>query len=247
MTRPLALLRPEPGWSASAARARDHGIAIIGHPLFEAEPVAWEPPDGPFDALLAGSAAVFAHGGRKLEKFRHLPVHAVGRATAEAAEHAGFAVEQVGEGGLQALLDGDAGETRHYLRLGGEERVALAAHPGQRLTEVPIYRMRPIPLLPEFAEQLASGAAVVALHSAAAARHFAREVERLAIARTALTLLALGERVADAAGNGWAGLEIADRPNDAALLAKAEALCKEGPQGRATAAKAANGSQNGSG
>ncbi len=247
MTRPLALLRPEPGWSASAARARDLGMAIIGHPLFEAEPVSWELPEGGFDALLAGSATVFAHGGSNLDRFRHLPVHAVGKATADAANSAGFSVSKVGEGGLQALLDGAAGETRHYLRLGGAERVSLTAHPGQRLTEVAVYRMRPIPLVPDFARLLASGPAVVGLHSAAAARHFVCEVERLHIPRTTLTVLALGQRIAQAAGGGWASVEIADRPNEAALLAKAAALCKEGPQGRATAAKAANGSQNGSG
>lgn len=247
MTRPLALLRPEPGWSASAARARDLRIEVIGHPLFEAEPVAWEPPEGGFDALLAGSAAVFAHGGAKLDAYRHLSVHAVGKATADAANSAGFSVSQVGGGGLQALLDATADETCHYLRLGGEERVPLIAHRGQRLTEIAVYRMRPIPLVPEFADHLASRPAVVALHSAAAARLFGAEVDRLQLPRAALTLLALGPRIAEAPGDGWASVGIADRPDDAALLAKATALCKEGSQGRATAAGAANGSQNGSG
>ena len=70
MTRPLALLRPEPGWSASAATARAAGIAVVGHPLFAAEPVDWAAPAGEFDAVLAGSAAAFRLGGAPFEPER---------------------------------------------------------------------------------------------------------------------------------------------------------------------------------
>ena len=247
MIRPLALLRPEPGWSASAAKARELGIAVIGHPLFVPEAIAWTVPDGAFDALLAGSATVFCHGGAGLDTLRHLPVHAVGAATAAAAQAAGFTVTRVGEGGLQALLDASKGKPLRFLRLGGVERVNLTPRGGQELTEIAVYRMCEVGLTAAFAERLEEGNAVVALHSAAAARHFEREVERLRLPRAELLLLALGPRIAEAAGLGWAAVLTARRPNDAELLAKAGALCKEGPQGRETADTAANGSQNGSG
>lgn len=226
MSRPLALLRPEPGWSASAAAARAAGLEVIGHPLFDAEPLPWPLPVGGFDGLLIGSAAVFAQGGPQLGRLRALPVHAVGEATAEAARVAGFEVVRIGTGGLQALLDDSAAEPARYLRLGGEERVPLAPHPGQSVTECAVYRMVPRPLGAAFADSLAAGQPIVALHSAAAARHFAAEIDRLGIARGRLPLLALGPRVAHEAGYGWAAVHLADAPSDAALLAKATALCK---------------------
>lgn len=226
MNRPLALLRPEPGWSASAAAARAAGLEVVGHPLFDAAPLAWSPPEDDFDGLLIGSAAVFAHGGPSLAGLRALPVHAVGEATAAAARAAGFEVARTGAGGLQALLDASAGQPARYLRLGGEERVPLAPHQGHNVVECAVYRLIPRLLEPAFAEALGARRTVVALHSAAAARHFAAEIDRLGIARDGLLLLALGTRVAREAGRGWAALHTPDAPHDAALLAKAAALCK---------------------
>ncbi len=226
MSRPLALLRPEPGWSASATAARAAGIEVIGHPLFDAEPVLWEPPAGDFDALLVGSAAAFRRGGGQLAGLSGLPVHAVGEATAEAAREAGFRVAKTGVGGLQALLDAERGRSLRFLRLAGEDRVALAAHEGQRVTERVVYRMVPRSIASDFATELTGRCPVVALHSAIAACHFAAEADRLALARGSLFLLALGPRVATEAGLGWAAVHVADAPSEAALLAKAAALCK---------------------
>jgi uroporphyrinogen-III synthase len=206
--------------------ARGMGLEVIGHSLFEAEPVTWDLPDGQFDALLIGSGAVFRHGGPQLAQLAHLPIHAVGGSTAEAARAAGFEVSVVGEGGLQRVLDVMSDEPVRYLRLGGEERVPLAPHPEQTIVERAVYRMRPLSLAPQFSAQFATGQPVVALHSAAAARHFASEIDRLGLSRGRLFLLALGPRIAKAAGLGWAALHIADAPSDAALLAKAAALCK---------------------
>ena len=225
MSRPLALLRPEPGWSASAAAARAVGLEVVGHPLFDAEPIAWRPPRDDYDGLLIGSAAVFRHGGPQLAGLRALPVHAVGVRTAAAARAAGFRVTSIGRCGLQALLDGAAGRQARFLRLAGEERVALAPQPGQSVAECAVYRMSSRPLEAGFAALLASERPLVALHSAAAALHFSRETERLGIARGGLFLIALAPRVARAAGLGWAAAHLADAPSDAALLAKAAALC----------------------
>lgn len=226
MSRALALLRPEPGWSASAKLASSQGFEVVGHPIFEAEPLAWTLPDGEFDALLIGSAAVFRTGGEGLRRLAHLPVYAVGDATADAARASGFAVARTGRGGLQGLLDERPGETRRFLRIGGEERVDLHPHPGQFIVDVAAYRMRPLALEREFSDRLRQGGVVAALHSAAAARHFALEIGRDGIARTAIDIVALGPRIAAAAGGGWRSLHVADRPTDAALLAKAAPLCK---------------------
>ena len=226
MRRALALVRPEPGWSASAGAARALGLEVVGHPLFEAEAVPWELPDSETDALLVGSATTFRLGGPQLARLTDLPVHAVGEATAKAARSAGFRVERIGEGGLQHLLDDAAGKTCRYLRLGGEERITLAPRAAQEIVDCAVYRMRPLPVGPEFAAALERNASLVALHSAAAARHFGAEIDRLNIARGRLFAIALGPRIAKAAGLGWAALHIADTPDDTALLAKAAALCK---------------------
>ena len=226
MNRPLALLRPEPGWSASAATARAMGIEVLGHPLFRSEPLDWHLPTVHFDALLVGSAAVFAQGGPQLEQLRDFPVHAVGECTAMAARKSGFVVAQTGVGGLQSLLDSAAGKPLRFLRLGGEERVRLQPRAGQSLIEVAVYRLRPLALERALTDALTTRNPIVALHSAAAARQFAAEVDHLGIARGRLVLLALAPRIAKEAGLGWAALHIAEAPSDAALLAKAAALCE---------------------
>lgn len=226
MTRALALLRPEPGWSSTAELASSRGFEVVGHPLFEAEPLDWTLPGGDFDALLAGSAAVFRHGGYGLGVVRDLPVLAVGKATAEAARAAGFAVAHTGTGGLQRLLDAEAGQARRYLRLGGEERVDLHPHARQAVIEVAVYRMKPLSFNPDFSARLSQGEAIAALHSAAAARHFASELDRSGIDRKDIELVALGPRIAAAAGAGWRSIQVADHPTDFALLAKAAPLCK---------------------
>jgi len=226
MTRPLALLRPEPGWSASAAAARAMGLEVTGHPLFTAEPLGWAVPEDAFDALLVGSGAAFRLGGDHLAALKHLPVHAVGAVTAAAAREAGFTVANAGQSDLQQVLDAAAGPDMRFLRLAGENHVAVTPHPGQRVTECVVYRMTPRPLDQDFARDLAVARPVVALHSAATATHFASEIDRLAVDRSLLVLLALAPRIAEAAGLGWAARDIADVSSDAALLAKAAALCK---------------------
>ncbi len=45
--RKLLLLRPEPGLSASAERARALGLEVIACPLFRVEPVEWQAPIPP--------------------------------------------------------------------------------------------------------------------------------------------------------------------------------------------------------
>lgn len=225
MTRALALLRPEPGWTTSACAARAAGIAVVGHPLFVAEPVAWHPPEGNFDGLLIGSGTALRCGGPQLGELLNLPAFAVGEATAAAARAAGFAVAETGSGGLQALLDNLAGRAHRFLRLAGEERVPLTPHPGHIITDCVVYRMVPQAIDAGFATALGDRP-LVGLHSAAAAAHFGREIDRLGIARGTLALLALGERIAAAAGPGWARTDIAAAPNESAMLAKAAALCK---------------------
>jgi uroporphyrinogen-III synthase len=217
-------LRPEPGLAATLEKARAMGLAITGHALSEIRAVAWDCPDpAGFDALLIGSANAFVHGGANLALLADKPVYAVGEATAAAARAAGFTVAMTGSGGLQGVLDAIPAP-RHLLRIAGEEHVPLTAPAGVSFAEVIAYRSVALPLDP-VAGLLGAGGVLVLLHSAATARHFAAECDRLGLDRSAISLAALGPRIADAAAAGWGAVHTAPRPDEAALLEMAFDLC----------------------
>lgn len=228
MTRSLVVLRPEPGLGETIALARNMGIEVLAAPLFEIAPVAWEAPDpAGFDAIVAGSANAFRHGGAQLRGLTALPVHAVGERTAKAARDAGFPVASIGAGGLQDLLDGSTSPQR-LLRLAGERRVVLRIPTGCAIDERVVYRSEPLPLGPAAIAALRTGAVAV-LHSGEAARRFAAECDRLAIDRTRVALAALAPRIAEAAGEGWRAVASVRETTDAALLAMAADMCQTVP------------------
>jgi len=221
---PLIVIRPEPGATATVAAARELGLSARAFALFEVTPVPWRPPDpADFDLILAGSSNVFRHGGDGLAALAGLPVHAVGEATAEAARAAGFTVAATGARGLQPVLSALPPGSR-ALRLAGAERIVLTPPEGVTMAERTVYAATPRPLPPELAELLAAPA-VIALHSAEAARHLAAELDRLGLQRRQLALATIGPRVTAAAGEGWRAVLTADSPNEPALLAKARDLC----------------------
>lgn len=223
----LLALRPQPGLAATLDRGGALGLAISGCALSEIRPVGWDCPDpSAYDGLLIGSANAILHGGENLARLTDKPVYAVGEATAEAARVAGFTVALTGSGGLQGVLDTIAAPCQ-LLRIAGEEHVPLAPPAGVTFDTVIAYRSVTLPLDPA-APLLASGEALVLLHSAATARHFAAECDRLGLARSAIALAALGPRIAAAAGEGWGAVHIAARPDEAALLALASELCQKG-------------------
>ena len=103
--RRLVILRPEPGASATAARARAMGLEPVTMPLFKVEAVDWDAPDpGLFDALLLTSANAVRYAGERLRSLRQLPVYAVGEATAAAAREAGFEIASTGDTRIERLL-----------------------------------------------------------------------------------------------------------------------------------------------
>jgi uroporphyrinogen-III synthase len=226
---PAIVIRPAPGDAATVAGLEALGVTAHGFPLFRVRPVAWEPPEpAEVDALLIGSANVPRQAGNDLALFRGKPAYVVGEATATACRGAGLTVAAVAQGGLQEVLGRLAPEHTRLLRLAGEERVALVAPEGTTMTERVVYAAEPVAMPGELAGLLRRPA-VVLLHSAAAARHFAAECARLAVPRAPLRLATIGPRVAAEAGNGWATVAAAERPAEHALLALARELCQEPP------------------
>lgn len=225
---PFVVIRPQPGCDATLTVARDLRLDARGFPLFEVKPVAWEPPaPSAIDALVIGSANAIRHAGANLALYAGKPAYTVGRATAEVAQQAGLAIAMVGSGGLQAVLDRLDPAHGRILRLAGRERLEMSPPPGVEMIERVVYASEPLPM-PEELAALLSSPALVALHSAEAARHFAAECDRLGIERGPISLAVIGPRVAEAAGDGWAAVETAERPDDTALLALAYNMCQSG-------------------
>ncbi|WP_284126083.1 uroporphyrinogen-III synthase [Parerythrobacter aestuarii] len=193
-------------------------------PLAKVEPVSWKAPSTPFDGLLIGSANAIRHAGAELDKVRHLPVHAVGETTARAAREAGLAVETVGQGGLQAVIETFGEREQSLLRLAGETHLTLETPAHVRITTEIVYRAKFLSLSSQQAGLLVAGSVVI-LHSGEMARHFAEECERLALDRSGLVLAAMAPRIAQMAGKGWESVHIATARSDAAVLDLAAELC----------------------
>ncbi|WP_028968645.1 uroporphyrinogen-III synthase [Sphingomonas sp. URHD0057] len=212
----VVVLRPEPGASETAKRARMLGLEPVRIPLFDVGPLAWEAPDpARFDAVLLTSANAIRCGGGQLMGLRMLPVHAVGDATAQAAREAGFAVASAGDAGVDALLSA-LDPSLKLLHLCGEDRREPQAS-RQAITSLAVYRSteRANPDLHP------GEGAIVLIHSPRAALRFAE----LSGERGSTAIVAISAVAAEAAGTGWRRIEIADQPNDQALLALAARLC----------------------
>lgn len=225
--RPVIIVRPEPGASATAARAAALGLDARTVPLFAIESVAWHVPDSAaYDALLLTSANAVRHAGPGLAALAGLPCHAVGAATAAAARAAGLNVVAVGAAGAQPLVDAmTSSGHRAILWLTGEERSAIAAGPA-RITALACYRAAEVIDPAGWAAAIARPA-VVLLHSVRAAR---RAATLAGTARNHLIALGISAAVRAAAGAGWEASHAAPRPDDAEMLAMAAKLCQTMPR-----------------
>jgi len=218
--RKLLLLRPEPGLSQSAKRAGDLGLEVIACPLFRVEPIAWDAPDlSDYDASLLTSANAVRAAGPGLESLRELPVYAIGAATAEAAQQAGFNIAAVGESDIEQLLAAIPGSQR-LLHLAGENRREVdSAH---RIDRITVYRAAAIdsPGLPRL------DGLVAAVHSPRAGARLGQ----LAADRAGTAIAAISAAAAEACGPGWERIEVAEKSDDESLLAVAAMLCHTSPR-----------------
>lgn len=222
---PLVVTRPEPGNSATIARAAALGLDARAMPLFAAYPIDWAlPAPTNYDALLLTSAQAVRLAGVQLAELAALPVHAVGKATADAARAAGLTVVQTGTADGQNLLDAMASEKiARILWLCGRERSEFDPR-GALLDPRACYGVEPAEPPGDWAEVIAAPAVLLA-HSARAARRIG---DLVGASRGHLALVAISPAVAAAAGAGWAEQVAAAAPTDAAMLALAHALCHKG-------------------
>lgn len=220
--RPLVIVRPEPGASATAEAARRSGLEPRVIPLFDVRPLQWTPPDPQrFDGLLFTSANAIRHGGRDLAALHALPAYCVGEATARTARESGFSVAKVGNGRVDSLLQSLPGELRLLHLCGFHRHEPKPAR--QAIGVIAVYRADERPVPQAFAE---AGDAVVAIHSPRAGARMQRAVAELGLPRGRIAIAAISPEAAEAAGGGWECVAAAAEPSDAALLAIAAELCK---------------------
>lgn len=214
---PLLILRPEPGASATAERARAMGMDVIVRPLFRIVPRAWDTPDpAQFDCLVLTSANAPGCAGPALSAYAHLPIFAVGQATAAAAREAGLTDVTTSIGDATALFaEIEKHGLSRPLHLAGEDRTPYPVLPFTVATRG-VYASEPAEAL------LPDSSYVALLHSVRAAQRFGA----LVAARSAISIIAISEQVAAAAGRGWRGVAIAAEPRDTSMLALGRQLCE---------------------
>jgi uroporphyrinogen-III synthase len=229
----VLVLRPEPGACATLAAARGLGLTATRAPLFRVRPIAPDPAvlARPVDALLFTSANAarrlppIGEPGDWAAPLRALPVYAVGAATAPAVRAAGWARVTVGDRDAASIVDRAAADgCRRLLHLAGREHRAVA-HPGVTIERAILYAADAVDALPGEARVALAAGAVALLHSPRAAELFGRLVDAAGQARSPIGLAALSPAVAAAAGAGWAGVAVAAKPTDPALLAVLPKLC----------------------
>ncbi|CAN5272045.1 hypothetical protein BH10PSE14_BH10PSE14_18210 [soil metagenome] len=222
MTRRIAVLRPEPGNAATAARVKAVGARAISLPLFAVRPLGWTAPDtADFDAILLTSANAARFGGPALAELNGLPAFAVGEKTAIAARDAGFDVKASGGTDAAAIVAvARAQGFQRLLHLGGRERSIAAGGPIG--AAIAVYANEALDIADTALAELAG--AVALLHSARAAQRLGELVDAAGMARGDIALAAISAAVAASAGLGWSAVAVAAMPRDQALIDAALAL-----------------------
>ncbi len=226
-------MRPEPDAQRTAAALRAQGHDVITAPLLRIEPAAdARIGAGPWAAVLISSAnaahAISAHA--RVAPLRALPVFAVGRRSAEAMAAAGFADVTSADGNVSDLVRLVAGRLQpagRLLYLAGEDRTGDLAGDlragGFAVETTVIYRAVAATCLPPAAAQaLASGVDGVLHFSRRSAEVFVDAARAAGVLESALQAahFCLSAQVAEPlAQAGAAAIRVAERPNEALLLA----------------------------
>ncbi len=230
MTSDLLVLRPEPGASQTAQRARDAGWNPIVLPLFTVTSRPWTPPPAAdFDAVMMTSANAAQFGGEGLADFCDLPLYAVGAATGEAAKEAGFTEVIAGNGGVAELADRmrSDGVTRIFHPAGAATRPFDES--GLSITRATVYDAKRVSP-PDLADLLPADM-VILVHSPRAAEYLDALCTDQAVERSAFKLVAISAAALERAGTGWGMAMAAEQPNEPAMLAAASALGESDPIG----------------
>jgi uroporphyrinogen-III synthase len=229
----LLLTRPEPDARRTAAALRAQGHNVFIAPLLRIAPMADAPIGaGPWAAILITSAnaasAVAAHA--RATQLRALPVFAVGRRSADAMAAAGFADVTSADGNvgdLARLVAARIEPAARLLYLVGEDRSGDLAGDlracGFAVEITVIYRaVAATGLPPAAADALASGIDGVLHFSRRSAEAYVNAARAAGLLADALKPVhfCLSAQVAEPlAQAGAADIRVAERPNEAVLIA----------------------------
>jgi uroporphyrinogen-III synthase len=228
----VLVTRPEPDAARIAARLSAAGHEVVVDSLLMIEPVAFDPPRGDYAALAVTSANALRAVGASpaIARFTPLPLFALGAHTADAAREAGFSNIETAGGdadALGAMLARRLPAGARVLYLAGENRArdlaALTAPAKVRIETLVVYRARAAERLRETTvKKLGARELDAVLHfSPRSAEIFvmlARKA-RLESALSSIRHLCLSDAVAAALSEVGGKVEIASRPEEAALLA----------------------------
>jgi uroporphyrinogen-III synthase len=227
--------RAAPAAARTAERLRAAGYAPLVAPLLTVRPLAFAAPDlTQLDALAFTSAAgVDAFlGGLGQPAPTHLPVYAVGDATADAARAAGFAQVHSADGAgvdlAKLMLERLPAASRVLHPVTQTPALDLSAvlrAGGLRANGLAVYQSLPADALPPAAaDALARHAvSVVLIHSPAAARALAPLLDQEYAPR--LSLVALSPNCeAPLAGFAFAARAVASAPKESSLFEALERL-----------------------
>jgi uroporphyrinogen-III synthase len=229
----ILLTRPEPDAQRTAAALRAQGHDVITAPLLRIEPIAdAQIGAGPWAAVLITSAnaahAVTTHA--RVAPLRALPVFAVGRRSAEAMAAAGFADVTSADGNvsdLARLVAARLQPAASLLYLAGEDRSGDLAGDlrarGFAVETTMIYRAIAATSLPPATTQALAGGIDGVLHvSRRSAEVFVDAARVAGVLESALQAahFCLSAQVAEPLVQaGAADIRIAERPNEAVLIA----------------------------
>jgi uroporphyrinogen-III synthase len=227
----LVVTRPETEAERTAAALRAAGHEVLLAPLMHVEPVAADL-SGTWGGVVvtSGNAPAAITDNSARASLLALPLYAVGRRTAEAAQRAGF-TDVISAGGdvrdlVQLIAERHADAKAPLLYLAGEDRAAdligeLAVH-GVAAEMRVVYRAVSAPFPPELIEAFHSHAVDGVLHFSkrsaenyiAGARAAGLLTEALAVPHYCLSAQIAGPLYAA----GAAQVAVAARPQEAALI-----------------------------
>lgn len=213
------IIRPQPGADATAQRFSAAGHSPLVMPLFEIQPVApTSISTSGYDAIILTSGNAVRAAVPFLKANAHMPIYAVGSATARAAEKSAVTPFRTGSSGIEALV-AVAVEDGHkrLLWLAGEDHSPLPARLGVTVDTHIVYKSVAVQTPDDFTAAVVQSDLVI-LHSSRAAQHFAACCDAAGISRHKIALATFSEAIARNTGDGWSICIVAPAPNDAALL-----------------------------
>lgn len=233
MIRSVLITRPKAAAEAFASRLQQEGLKVYIAPLMEYLPL-------PADVSGAASANALVFSSvqavtlfAQRSDVRHLPVFAVGEATAQAATLAGFTTIETSPGDSLSLA-GLIRARQEKLQLkklfhpAGEDTASdlgrMLSGDGMTVKRVTLYKAAFIEnIAPEIEQALATGKiSTVTLFSARTAQNFVRILKQPHMKNVSATLEAvcLSQRIAkELRGTKWRAIHVSSTPNTNSVIA----------------------------